>query len=209
LKERNNSVSTTPGQDLLDQMRELYAQTILDWRAEREAYCADLVEARLIDERDQARAERDAVLRDRDEAIRQRNWYRVHAEALERELEARRGADRVDQQVRARPSLYQRECAGKYVALVKARRTDLVSVGHAPHAEDDDPREDDDDHQRLHSAAVSRRRSTTPGGTTSTTVAAITTKEEDGATGSPPVEGLLGGDHDENDDPRDSSDEAF
>jgi len=101
-------------QDLLEDMREVYTQTILEWRAERDTFHPE--------PREQALRERDEARRERDEALRQRNFYRLHAENMERELDAKRH----DAPVRVAAD-HRQLCTNKWIAHLKARRARVTA----------------------------------------------------------------------------------
>uniref|UniRef100_A0A7S3NP45 Uncharacterized protein n=1 Tax=Aureoumbra lagunensis TaxID=44058 RepID=A0A7S3NP45_9STRA len=68
----------------LDVLRDMYEEVRVLYASAVEALGQEVIEDSSL------RIELNEALRDRDEAIRQRNFYRVHAETLERELESRR-----------------------------------------------------------------------------------------------------------------------
>eukprot|EP00635_Sarcinochrysidales_sp_CCMP3193_P012697 CAMPEP_0118901958 /NCGR_PEP_ID=MMETSP1166-20130328/7454_1 /TAXON_ID=1104430 /ORGANISM="Chrysoreinhardia sp, Strain CCMP3193" /LENGTH=177 /DNA_ID=CAMNT_0006841149 /DNA_START=98 /DNA_END=631 /DNA_ORIENTATION=+ len=96
--------------ELIEDMREAYASTIADWREERRR-------DGLLEE---ALRERDVAARERAEATRERNFYRAHAEALERELDELR---RTSRRTTSSTADHRQHCADKYVAYLKGRRT--------------------------------------------------------------------------------------
>lgn len=134
-----HAVAMCQRQDLLEEMREVYAETLIDWRDQTSS------ERQSVKDREAALQSRDAALAqadrerrlredlraERDAAVRDRNFYRERVAQLERELASQRQLYLLNEEEPGKQqhlkvgngfrSSHQRHCSSKWIAHLKAR----------------------------------------------------------------------------------------